>query len=183
MAQMGIGELGSPGLIIKRKFRWTFELTTPCGYVPPHFCKSSGRPNLDIEETELNFLNATSWIPGKGKWQPITVTYLDAVTDKMSGLYSWIATVYNFTDPVGLQQSEKSGWAGTGLLSMYDGCGTLLETWEMQRVFPTAINFGDVAYDSSDIATIELTLRYSDVSYRSYCPNFVPVGCCTGCSA
>ena len=99
----------------------------------------------------------------------------------MQSLYNWLATVYDFTDPINLRQGEKVDWAAVGLLSMYDGCGKLIETWEMKNMFPTAIDFGDVDYSSSEIATVELTLRYSDVSYRSYCPAFQPKGCCSGC--
>lgn len=178
---MGIGVLGAPGVIIKRKFRWTLEIATPCGNIPKHYVRTAGRPNLEIDETELNFLNATTWIPGKGKWQPISVTYLDvAGTNDMQGLYNWIATVYNFVDPVSLTQSEKTGWAGTALLTMYDGCGTPLEFWTLYSCWPQSINFGDLDYGDSDVATIDLTIRYSDVRYQATCgPN--PVPCCFGC--
>lgn len=177
---MGIGQLGAPNIIIKRKFRWTLEISTPCGQIPKHYVKVAARPSLDVEETELNFLNATTWIPGKGKWQPITVTYIDVATQDMTGLYSWIATVYDFTDPVNLKQSEKAGWNGTALLTMYDGCGTSLETWLLQSVWPQSINFGELDYANSEEATIELTLRYSDVRYNSTCGGN-PTPCCRGC--
>jgi len=56
-----------------------------------------------------------------------------------------------------------------------------LETWQLQHMWPTAINFGELDYSSSEEATIELTLRYSDVKYRSFCPAFDPFACCDGC--
>lgn len=184
---MGIGVIGQPDIPFKRKFRWTFEISGFCNnqknVVPEYFVQMASRPNLSIEETEINHLNAKTWIPGKASWETITVTYLDVAHNEMRSIYNWLATVYDFTDPVNLKMGERRDWNATGLLTMYDGCGTTLETWELQRMFPTAINWGDVDYSSSDIATIELTLRYSDVKYRSYCPNFVPVGCCTGCAA
>ena len=142
---MGIGMIGQPDMVFKRKFRWTFEI--------------------------LGFCNN----------ETITVTYMDVAHTEMRSLWNWLATVYDFTDPVTLHQGERRDWDATGLLSMYDGCGTLIETWQMQKVWPTAINFGDLDYTSSDIATIELTLRYSDVKYRSYCPEFQPEPCCGGC--
>jgi len=84
MAQnMGIGPLGFRNLIFKRKFRFTFEVQGICGdssrSVPPHFVKVAARPNLSIEETEINFLNAKTWIPGKAAWETINVTYIDAI--------------------------------------------------------------------------------------------------------
>jgi hypothetical protein len=187
LKKMGIGVIGQPDIVFKRKFRYTFELFGFCGnesnVVPEHFVKVAARPNLEVEETEINHLNAKTWIPGKASWQTITVTYYDVANEDMQFLYSWLATVYDFTDPVGLKQGERRDWNASGVLSMYDGCGTLLETWEMQRTFPTGIDFGDVDYATSDIAEITLTLRYSDVKYRSYCPNFQPKPCCTGCRA
>jgi hypothetical protein len=179
---MGIGFLGSPNVIIKRKFRWTLSISTPCGNIPASYCKIAGRPNLEIEETELNFLNAVTWIPGKAKWQPITVTYIDVASRDMQGLYNWMASVYGFQWPVDLPQSEKAGWNGTALLTMYDGCGQEVESWVLGSVFPTSINFGDLAYDTSDVATIELTLRYSEVRFNGGCGLTPPINCCSGCT-
>jgi hypothetical protein len=179
--QMGIGKLGAPRVILKRKFRFTLEISTPCGFIPKSFVKSAARPNIEIEETELHFLNAVTWIPGKGKWQPIQVTYYDAADQDLTGLYSWLATVYDFTKPVELRQSEKAGWAGTALLTMYDGCGNPLEFWLLQNCFPTSVNFGELAYEDSMYSEIQLTLRYSDVIYAPGCRGGQPQPCCIGC--
>jgi hypothetical protein len=182
---MGIGVIGQPDIVFKRKFRWTFEILGFCdnekNVVPEHFVTVASRPNLEVEETEINHLNAKTWIPGKASWQTISVTYLDVAHPQMQSLWNWLATVYDFTDPVNLRQGERADWDATGLLSLYDGCGVLLESWQLQRMFPTGIDFGDMDYSASDIATIELTLRYSDVKYRSYCPDFQPTPCCGGC--
>ncbi len=184
---MGIGVIGRPDITIKRKFRWTFEVSGFCGNannkVPEYFVKTSARPNLEIEETEFNHLNAKMYLPGKGTWQEITVTYTDVAHDEMRSLWNWLATVYDFTDPINLRNGEKKDWDATGVLNMYDGCGTLLESWQLLHMFPKSIDFGELDYSSSDAAEIAITLRFSDVKYRSYCPNFVPVGCCTPCGS
>lgn len=182
---MGIGVIGRSDITFKRKFRWTFEILGFCNdlknKVPEHFVKVAARPNLSIEETEINHLNAKMWIPGKGTWDTLTVTYIDVANQEMNSLYNWLATVYDFTNPIQLGQAEKRDWDATGVLNMYDGCGTLLESWILQHMWPSGINFGDLDYSSSDEATIELTLRYSDVQYRSYCPDFTPKACCSPC--
>lgn len=178
---MGIGRVGAPGVIFKRKFRWTLSITTPCGFIPEHYVKVAARPKLSIEKTEVNFLNATTWMPGKAKWEPISVTYIDVPAQDMAGLWNWIATVYNFTDPNGLSQSEKAGWNGVGLLTLYDGCGAPLERWLLGSMFPESVDFGELDYSSSDEVTIELGLVYSDVQYQGICgPN--PQACCRGCN-
>ena len=182
---MGIGVIGQPDMVFKRKFRWTFEVFGFCdnekNVIPEHFVKIASRPNLSIEETEINHLNAKTWIPGKASWETVTITYIDVAHEEMQSLWNWLASTYDFTDPIHVNQGNKRDWDATGVLSLYDGCGVVLETWQMQHMWPTAINFGDLDYSSSEEATIELTLRYSDVKYRSFCPDFTPQACCGGC--
>lgn len=183
---MGMGRLGFNNLVFKRKFRWTFEVTDICGgqTVPRHYVKLASRPNLSVEETEINYLNAKTWIPGKAAWETITVTYIDVATLDHKPLYDWLATVYEFTNPVTLRQgSSRQDYAGTGILRLYDGCGQELEEWRMGDMWPQAINFGELDYSSSEEVTIELTLRYSEVAYRSLCPEFTPDSCCTPCNS
>ena len=181
MVAMGIGQLGAPGIIIKRKFRFTIEIQAPSGLIPQHFVRLGARPQLDIEEQEINFLNAVTWIPGKARWQPLTVTYHDVADGQMAPLYNWVATVYNFMQPATLPMSEKCGWAGTVIIRMFDGCGTILETWNLFSAWPTSINFGDLDYADSDTSTIELTIRYSEARLLGGCRTPTPSGNCCGC--
>jgi hypothetical protein len=182
---MGIGRLGFNNLIFKRKFRFTFELQDICGgqSVPNYYVKVASRPNLEVEETEINFLNAKTWIPGKASWQTMSVTYLDVATADAAPLFSWLASVYNFTDPINLGMgSKRSDYSATAILKLWDGCGQLLEKWTMKDVWPTNIDFGDLDYSASEIVEIALTLRYSEVKYEPICPSFGITSCCTPCS-
>ena len=105
---MGLGRLGQPDIVHKRKFRWTFEVNRGAGkVVPTSFVKMAARPNLSIEETEINFLNGKTYIPGKGTWETITVTYYDVTTDDNAPLWSWLADVYDYTNPDNLGQNSK----------------------------------------------------------------------------
>ena len=55
---MGIGRLGFDNTVFKRKFRYTFELFNICGgqRMERWYVKSAARPNLNIEETEINVM-------------------------------------------------------------------------------------------------------------------------------
>lgn len=199
---MGMGTIGNPGIIFKRKYRWTFSLNTCAGEIPEWQVKLAARPNISIEETEINFLHGKMYIPGKATWETITVTYYDLANstpgDGSSGgtasnnpqnIYNWLATIYNFTDDVGLHQSSAPGdggvnlgYAGTGTLKLFDGCGKELEQWILNGVWPQAINFGELDYSSSEEVTIELTLRYRSAKYQSLCPAQDVTPCsCYGC--
>lgn len=182
---MGIGDLGSPAIIIKRKFRFTLDIQHPFGTIPRSYVKVASRPKLTIEEKELNFLNSTEYYPGKGKWDALDVTYIDVVDKAGTTLqiHNWIRTVWNFHDVVNMRQSEMLGWGGLANLGMYDGCGNLLELWQLAKCFPTSVDFGDLSYAESDEATIQLQIRYSQVHYFNYCgPKLDPnTNNCMGC--
>jgi hypothetical protein len=182
MAAMGIGLLGAPNIIIKRQFRFTVEIQTArSGLIPIWFVKLANRPQLEIDATEINFRNAVTWIPGKARWQPLTITYIDVANSLTKPLYDWVATVYDHMKIAQLPMSEKCGWAGTVLIRMWDGCGSLLETWQLGSAFPSGINFGSLDYASSEDATIELTIRYSEAQLFGACGTPTPSGSCCGC--
>jgi hypothetical protein len=179
---MGLGLLSDGNLIFKRKYRWAFEVQGLVrGDVPSHYVRLAARPNLQIDEAEINYLHGTDWLPGKGKWQTITVTYYDTSSTKMKPLWDWLASVYNFTDAIGLHQaSTRQSYAGVGIIRLFDGCGTTMEEWKLFGMWPQAVNFGELDYSSSETADIELTLRYNAVEYNSQCgPAINPA--CGGC--
>jgi hypothetical protein len=182
---MGLGVIGTDNIIHKRAFRWTLVISTCAGQVPKHFVKIANRPSIEIEETEINFLNGKTWIPGKGTWQSITVTYYDIAGSQNNALWSWLATLYDFTNPFTLQQATQRGnYKGTATLVLYDGCGVPLEQWILDDAWPQNVNFGsqELDYSSSEVATIELTLRYGQVQYMNLCGGQISPCGCIGCS-
>ena len=180
MADMGLGELGKPEVMFKRKFRWKFIVDSPAGEIKMDYVKVAARPSLSIEETEINFLNAKMFIPGKATWETITVTYYD-IGGKNVNLWSWLASVYDFTKDGDKMSSTPKGYAGQGTLTLLDGFGGDVEEWQLDNMWPSAANFGDLDYSSSEECTVELTLRYSKVRYTNMCGGS-PSANCTGCS-
>jgi len=183
---MGINRLGDPSIIFKRKFRWTMYVQPLCpGLQPidPWFVKVASRPNLSIDETELNFLNEKMWIPGKVSYETITVTYIDVAPKEQASanLYAWLGTVYQFWNPNRKMGTSVSQYGARATLMLYDPCGQPIERWSFEDMWPQAINFGDLDMSSSDTVDIELTLRYSKFTYTALCGNVPFRECCAGC--
>lgn len=193
---MGIGlvGLGDPNLIIKRQFRFTLEILSNskvCTFrVPPYFVKTSGLPNASFESVQLDFINGRTWVPGKITWEPITVTYMD-VAGNLSGngssgtaaLYQWLATQYNFTSPTAqFMASKRSDYTATASIILWDGCGVPLSSWILLDAWCESINFGSLDMSSSETLDIEISLRYSQVSFTSNCPTFTLQNCCSSCT-
>lgn len=184
---MGIGKLGSGNLIYKRQYAYTFSVINLCSgngttKIGESFVKMASRPSWDTEETQIDFLNAKTFIPGKTTLDTLTVTYYDVASVDQRPLWSWLASVYNFNDPVRMPIASKaSDYSGTGIIVMYDTVGTPLEQWVLLNCWPKSVKFGELANDSNDIATIELTLRYTGLQYKSLCPEYTPYGCYSYC--
>lgn len=176
---MGIGKLGDPSIVFKRKFRWTLYITdsqTGEMIVPRMFVKTSTRPQLNIEETEINFLNQKQWIPGANNWQTTTMTAYDVSNqDGEAGqaLYSYIGQLYSQSNQALMHNSTAKA---NYVLELWDGCGCLMEGWKMKDGFITSLKFGELDYTSSECVDIEMDVRYTNIEYISYCVGTTPPG-------
>jgi hypothetical protein len=103
-------------------------------------------------------------------------TYDDNKT--ISNLYQFAQEIYNIpnTNPTEEELFERvKKWGGE--LNLYDGCGALLETWNLWSMFPISVNFSDLDFTSSESGTIELTLVYNESQYKSNVPGKKSVLC------
>lgn len=180
---MGIGPvgIGAPGTVLKRKHRWSLEVQMNFGGlgIDAFWVKSASRPKINIEETEINFLNDKAYIPGKAVWEPITVTFLDSNRGGAGQVLSWITAIYDFSRITSKKMNSKvENYTATVTLKLYDGCGSPMETWTLFDAWPNNADFGELDYSNAEPADISVQLRYSQVKYNSNCgPALVPSSC------
>ncbi len=77
--------------------------------------------------------------------------------------------------------STLRDYEGCGRLVLWDGCGIPLEAWLLRNMWPQSVNFGDLDMASSEEVTVELTLRYSNVEYKSFCGGSIARCECSVC--
>jgi len=173
--QMGIGMLGSkvkcpecdeefthcPSIVFKRKFRWTVEGETAGGKLEPMFVKMNTRPQVEIEETEINFLGNKTWVPGKQYWESLNITTwdLDPKTEFWKVIYASM-----HADATGEVPLEK---LGKFKLCLYDGCGCLIEWWEINDAYINKVNFIELDHSSCEVVDVELGIKYKSVTYKN----------------
>lgn len=133
---------------IKKKFRWGLKVygDNDVEIGEERLCKVSARPNLVIEETEINFLSTKSWIPGKGTWESITAQALAGTHEEINELEAKLPYIRKVE------------------LRLYDGCGYVIETWVLTEV--KAGTSTKVLYRDSDEADLEMELRYTNCEYK-----------------
>jgi|TARA_B100000035_G_scaffold244192_1_gene212718 hypothetical protein len=126
----------------------------------------ASRPTISFENQELHVYNSKVNIAGKHSWNEITVNLRDDVNGNVSKLVGeQLQKQFDFFE----QASAASGidYKFTQRLEILDGgngvnAPNVLETWEIYGAYLTSVDYGSVAYASSDPVTVALTIMYDN---------------------
>jgi hypothetical protein len=148
---------------IRRKHRWVFETL---GRGQGSFeqsellvLQSASRPSFKFEEPEMHHNQEVARFAGKQDWEPVTLVWYDEEQqpDLSAGLYKWIETVVNMHS---IKVAHPRNYKRTASLLMLDGTGQTTEKWTMLGTWPSACNWQELDYTSTDLMTIEATMRF-----------------------
>ena len=159
---MGIGRLGAPDAVLKRKMRWTLEIAdvvrtgTFADVKEGHICKIAMRPSFSFDQQEVQHVSEKVYLPGKPTWEPLDVTLYDMATESYA--FRWLTTFYDPTSGVIKPVAEAAKREATLLL--FDGKGNTIEHWRIYGCWPANIVWGDLDYATSDTVDVKLTIRY-----------------------
>jgi len=141
----------------KKKNRFIFRFPTPLG-IQEWFVASGSRPSVTIEETEIQFLNTSTFVAGRFTWETIDVTFRDPIGPSAAqALMEWVRL---HAESVTGRMGYAAGYKKDVELELLDPTGVVIEKWILQGTFLTGVNFNDLDYSSSDIADINATLRF-----------------------
>ena len=141
----------------KKKNRFIFRFPTPLG-IQEWFVSTGARPTYTSEETEIQFLNTSTFVVGRFNWETIDVTFRDPIGPSAAqALMEWIRL---HSESVTGRQGYAAGYKKDVELELLDPTGVVIEKWILQGTMVTSANFGDLDYSSSDIADISCTLRF-----------------------
>lgn len=152
-----------------RKYRWLFIVDKIIGddqgssvnALPPI---KGARPSVSYKEIELEHLSETIYFPGKPDWKPIQLTLYDLKRNK-NPIFDWVKLFYDPTSDSNTIKFAVGGFKKNATLELYDGCGQIMETWVFENAWPQSVDFGDLDMSSTEIVTVDITLRY-DRAYR-----------------
>ena len=124
------------------------------------------RPNLTFENTTLDVYNSKVYLPGKHTWEAITINLRDDVNNSVSKLVGeQVQKQFDFFE----QASAASGidYKFTTRIEMLDGgngatAPGILETWELYGSYVQSVNYNTLAYNTSEVATITLSIKYDN---------------------
>ena len=140
----------------KRKWRWTLEGELPNGKFKSIFVKVTTRPNLKIEQNEIDLNGEKVFIPGKAEWDEISVTSYGGDTD-------W--DIINQSIILDAKEKPSAEKLGKFILSLYDGCGCLLEEWHLEEAYFSYIDFEEIDHSCTDDPYVIYTIKFFNCRY------------------
>ena len=145
----------------KRKFRWVLQVDGIDAFV----CKTASRPQQTFEETVVDFINTNRYLAGKMAYATMSISLNDPIAPSAAQkVMEWVRDCYEvLTGRMGYATMYKRDFA----LKLLDPQGAVVEHWDIRGAWLQDSNFGDLDYSSSDIAEIQLGVRY-DVAVLQY---------------
>ena len=140
----------------KMKNRYYMEMTSVG--IPAYMVKAANRPEIQFETVKIDHINVYRKLKGKGEWQDLQITLYDPVVPSAAQLVmEWVRLSHeSITGRDGYADFYKKDLD----FYMLGPVGDKIEQWKIKGAFILSANFGDVAFDSNEPATIELSIAY-----------------------
>ena len=147
----------------RRKHRWRLSATDgPITNQEFLYLKTAQRPSFEFTEAIVHHDQEEAYFAGKQKWTPIEVTFYDAVqgegvSDISEKMYDWVKSVCDI--PKASVHTPKE-YKKTLQIQSTDASGKPDETWTLFGAWPIKSNWQDLQYESSEIQTVAITIKY-----------------------
>lgn len=139
-----------------RKNRFLLRFPSDLG-IQSWWVSNAQRPTITMQETEIPFINTSTWVVGRYIWEQLNVTLRDPIGPSASqAIMEWVRLA---SESISGRQGYAVSYKRDLILEMLDPTGTVVSQWICKNCMPVSANFGDLAYDDDSLATIEITIR------------------------
>ena len=139
-----------------RKNRWIFRFPSDLG-IMEWFLTSASRPKISQVETEIQFLNTSTWVLGRYTWDAINITLRDPIGPSASqAMMEWVRL---HSESVTGRQGYAAGYKRDVELEMIDPTGVVVHKWILKNCMLTNVDFGELSYSSDELAEITASIR------------------------
>jgi len=140
----------------KRQNRFILRFPSTLG-INEWFVETSKRPSIKIKETEIPFLNTSTYVAGRFNWDAIPVTFRDPIGPSAAqALMEWVRL---HAESVTGRMGYAAGYKKDIDIEMLDPTGVVVEKWILYGTFLTGVDFGVLNYAQDGLSTISATLR------------------------
>ena len=140
----------------KRNNRYSLEFPTELG-IASYLVQTTDKPKLEIESTEIPYMNTSSWVSGRYKWQPMTIKFIDVIGP---------STTQTVMEWVNLHAESATGRMGYAIgykknlsLIALDPTGVEVEKWSLIGCQITSFETGSYDYGNDELAEVVITIQ------------------------
>jgi hypothetical protein len=124
------------------------------------------RPTMTFDEITMPIYNSTMYLAGKGKWSTIAINIRDDASGTVAkAVGQQIQKQMDFVEQASAATGQDYKFQ-TNIEILDGGNGVnvpqVLETWELYGCFVQNVVYGALNYGTSDVVTVQLTLRYDN---------------------
>jgi len=142
----------------KKENRWILRFPTSLG-LNEWFFQAAGRPHITIDEVEIPFLNTSTWVAGRFRWEQMSVDLRDPIGPSATqAVMEWVRL---HAESVTGRMGYAAGYKKDVEVEMLDPVGVVVEKWILQGTMLIDADFGALKYDGNgDLVKITAKLRY-----------------------
>jgi len=119
--------------------------------------KSAARPTIETNETEIHFLNTSTWVGGRTVFASFQIVLRDPIGPSMSqATMEMYRLMYEASTG---RMGYAAGYQQNIYIKMLDPTGVVVQKWVYWNSMITSANFGELSMDDDGIAEITLTIR------------------------
>ena len=140
----------------KKKHRFELQFPTELG-IDNFIVQTSGKPKITIGSVEIQYMNTSTFVAGRYKWETIDVKFLDVIGP---------SSTQKVMDWVNLHAESATGRMGYAVgykknldLVALDPTGVGVETWRLYGCQITNASFDDYDYGADDLIYATITLQ------------------------
>jgi len=126
--------------------------------IPAFLVKTTGRPNITLNEVPLDHINVKRYVKGKAEWQTLTVTLYDPIVP--SGAQAVMEWVRLHHESVTGRDGYSDFYKKDITFNVLGPVGDKVEEWTLKGAFIQAATFSDMDYSATNVSDISLTLRF-----------------------
>ena len=140
-----------------RKNRFLLRFPADLG-IQEWWVASAARPKISMKDTEIPFLNTSTYVVGRYNWETIQVSLRDPIGPSASqAVMEWVRL---HSESVTGRQGYAAGYKRDVEIEMLDPTGVVVSKWILKNTMVTTADFGGLDYSQDDLSTIDLTLRF-----------------------
>jgi len=140
-----------------KKNRFIFRFPSELG-IQEWWISSASRPKYTSTETEIPFLNTSTFVAGRFTWDSMQITFRDPIGPSATqALMEWVRL---HSESVTGRQGYAAGYKKDVELEMLDPTGVVVQKWILQSTHLNDADFGSLDYSSNDLADITCQIRF-----------------------